>query len=79
MREAIEARLASLRREYAAGETQLRHQEQGLNSLRETLLRINGAILVLEELLSSPATDPPALQEMRPTDGLGARSTPPAK
>jgi hypothetical protein len=70
MREIIEARLAALRREYAAGETQLRRQEQQVNSLRETLLRISGAILVLEELLSSSVTDTPRSQEFRPTDGL---------
>jgi hypothetical protein len=69
MRETIEARLAALRREYAAGETQLRLQEQQLNSLRETVIRISGAILVLEEILSSSVTDTPS-QEFRPTDGL---------
>jgi len=69
MRETIEARLAALRREYAAGETQLRRQEQQVSSLRETLIRISGAILVLEELLSSSVTDTPLSQEFRPTDG----------
>jgi hypothetical protein len=70
MHETIEARLAALRREYAAGETQLRRQEQQLSSLRETLIRISGAILVLEELLSSSVADAPPSPEFRPTDGL---------
>jgi len=56
MREQMEARLKTLRREYEKGQTQLRQLEFQTSSLRETLLRINGATLVLEEILSLPAS-----------------------
>jgi len=74
MREKMEARLAALRREYAAGETQLRREEQQINCLRETL--ISGAILVLEDLLSS-ATDssPMDFRDTRPADDLAVVGT----
>jgi hypothetical protein len=55
MRQQIEARLISLRGEYDKGQKELRQLELQLTSLRETMLRINGAVLVLEELLSSSA------------------------
>jgi hypothetical protein len=76
MREKMEARLAALRREYAAGETQLRREEQQINCLRETLIRISGAILVLEDLLSS-ATDssPMDFRDTRPADDLAVVGT----
>jgi len=73
MRERIEARLATLRQEYAAGETQLRRQEQQINSLRETLIRISGAILVLEELLSQ-VTEVAPTRETRLTERLAVVS-----
>jgi hypothetical protein len=59
MRQQIEARLNELKREYDKGETQLHQLECQLTSLRETVLRINGAIRVLEELLSSSAVGKP--------------------
>lgn len=74
MREKIEARLAALRHEYTAGETQLRRQEEQINSLRETLIRISGAILVLEELLSQAGNVAP--KETRPTECLAVFGTP---
>ena len=55
MREKMEARLAVLKHEFAVGQAQVQQREQQLASLRETLLRIGGAILVLEELLSCTA------------------------
>ncbi len=51
MRSEAEARLAELRQEYVAGETQLRELVLQQTVLRETLLRISGAVQVLEELL----------------------------
>jgi len=75
MRERMEGRLAALRQECTAGETQLRRQEQQINSLRETLIRISGAILVLEELLSQ-AGDVAPTQETRPTECLAVVGTP---
>ncbi|MGW3347189.1 hypothetical protein ACWDA3_28140 [Nonomuraea rubra] len=52
--ERLQARLAELRREYAVGESRLRDLLQQESALRETLLRISGAIQVLEELAAEP-------------------------
>ncbi|WP_035845054.1 hypothetical protein [Kitasatospora azatica] len=48
-------RLAELRREYQVGEEQLLVLTQQEVVLRQTLLRIAGAVQVLEELLATPA------------------------
>jgi hypothetical protein len=63
--ERVRTRLAELRREYAAGEAQLRDLVQREAAVRETLLRISGAVQVLEELESesrgaAPGADPSA-------------------
>jgi len=61
MREAMEARLASLREEREKGEQMLAELQARQAALRDTLLRISGAIQVLEEQLGSdaaPADDP---------------------
>ena len=55
MREQLQARLDELKRQYQLGEGQLRELDRQEAALRETLLRITGAIQVLEELLSVPA------------------------
>jgi hypothetical protein len=47
-----EQRLVELRQEYEAGQAQMRALEQRTRDLRETMLRISGAIAVLEELLA---------------------------
>ena len=52
MRDRLAVRLADLRREYAAGETQLAALEARKAELANTLLRISGAIQVLEETLA---------------------------
>jgi hypothetical protein len=44
-------RLAKLRDEFASGQTQLIQAEARVRELRETLLRISGAIQVLSEEL----------------------------
>jgi hypothetical protein len=54
--ERIEARLITLRREYDAGQLKILQAERELSALRETVLRISGAILALEELLSPLAS-----------------------
>lgn len=51
MRDEIEARLQQLKDEYEAGQRMLAELEQRKASLEQTLLRISGAIQVLEELL----------------------------
>jgi hypothetical protein len=50
--ERIEARLAILKSEFEAGQAELQKVMTQQNSLHETLLRISGAIQVLEELLA---------------------------
>ena len=55
MREQLQARLEELKRQYQLGEGQLRELGRQEAALRETLLRITGAIQVLEELLGAPA------------------------
>ena len=52
MREQLQARLSVLKQEFETGQTQLRDLERQQAYLRETLLRISGAIQVLEELLA---------------------------
>ncbi len=54
MREQLQARLSTLKHDYETGQTQLREIERKEACLRETLLRISGAIQVLEELLAAP-------------------------
>lgn len=51
MREQMAARLAELRGDYQLGQARLAELEREQTALRETLLRINGAMQVLEELL----------------------------
>ncbi|MFF4428133.1 hypothetical protein ACFYZ4_03070 [Streptomyces sp. NPDC001513] len=53
MRDQLESRLAELQKEYQLGEGQLRKLVEQEAGLRETLLRISGAIQMLQELLSS--------------------------
>ena len=49
----VTARLTELREELRLGEAQLRELLQKENALRETLLRISGAVQVLEEVLGA--------------------------
>jgi predicted nuclease with TOPRIM domain len=53
MRDDAEKRLATLRADYEDGHARLLQLEQQASALRETLLRITGAIRVLEELLAA--------------------------
>ncbi len=57
MQEEIQARLEMLRKELEKGQVELQKVESQRLYLRETMLRISGAIQVLEELLAveSPA------------------------
>jgi len=48
----IHERLEELRGEYARGQAQMKSLEQRQAELHDTLLRISGAIQVLEELLA---------------------------
>ena len=51
MRNQLESRLRLLKKEFETGQTRLREVDMQQSLLRETLLRISGAIQVLEELL----------------------------
>ncbi|RDE52160.1 MAG: hypothetical protein DVS81_02715 [Candidatus Accumulibacter meliphilus] len=50
MQEKIEARLEELREEYASGQKVMTELQNRQAELHQTLLRISGAIQVLEEL-----------------------------
>ena len=63
MREQIEVRLESLKREYEKGQLQLQQLQSQVASLRDTMLRLSGAIAVLEELLSSSGPAPVSQEE----------------
>ncbi len=52
MREQLQARLEELQREFETGQARLRELEAQATQLRETMLRISGAIQVLEETLA---------------------------
>ena len=52
MREQLQARLEELKREFETGQARLRELEAQEARLRETMLRISGAIQVLEEELA---------------------------
>nr|WP_294526536.1 hypothetical protein [uncultured Rhodopila sp.] len=63
MNDKLQARLEQLRKEQAAGIEALNEIERKRDELRTTLLRISGAIQVIEELLAEPSqapTDEPA-------------------
>jgi len=59
LRDEIQSRLAILKREFETGQARLREVEKQESSLRETLLRISGAIQVLDELLTQDKEAPP--------------------
>ena len=59
MRDQIDQRLSQLQSEFESGQKLLRDLEVRQQELRDTLLRIGGAIQVLQELLKtgSPASE----------------------
>lgn len=60
MREQLQRRLETLKKEFHAGRARATELEQQQTNLHQTLLRISGAIQVLEEeLKASPETDSP--------------------
>ena len=50
MQDQVKARIETLRNELEVGQQRMRELEQQLAQLRDTMLRISGAIQVLEEL-----------------------------
>jgi len=57
MREQLRVRLEGLKNEFEMGQAHLKELDRQQLALRETLLRISGAIQVLEELLAGPDQD----------------------
>ena len=51
MRELLEKRLAELKTEYEQGEKMLSDLDARREQVRQTLLRISGAVQILEEML----------------------------
>jgi uncharacterized coiled-coil protein SlyX len=64
MRGQLEQRLRSLRDELASGEQMLADLDRRRATLRETMLRISGAIQVLEEELGERPAAPGASADM---------------
>ena len=50
MNDQVQARLEALRKEMAAGQQRMQDLERQLAQVRDTMLRISGAIQVLEEI-----------------------------
>lgn len=59
MKEQLGQRLTELKAEFESGQKMLAELDAKQANLRETLLRISGAILVLEEELSKVDDQPP--------------------
>lgn len=57
MRELLEEKLVELKAEYESGQKMLADLESKQTDVRNTLLRISGAIQVLEEELASTEID----------------------
>jgi hypothetical protein len=60
LRSRMEARLTELRKELETGQARLAEVEAEARHVRETLLRISGAIQVIEEALKSEEGPEPA-------------------
>jgi predicted nuclease with TOPRIM domain len=58
MRQQLQTRLAQLKAEYESGQQMLAELEQKQRTLGETMLRISGAIQVLEEELGKAEPTP---------------------
>ena len=56
MRELLEKRLAELKTEYEQGEKMLSDLDARREQVRQTLLRISGAVQILEEMLKVEGT-----------------------
>jgi len=68
MQQQIQSRIAVLKSEFETGQAKLQELEMQQSRIREPLLRISGAIQVLEEMLASNKPD----GEPVPTDSLPA-------
>jgi len=59
MREQLQSRLEELKKDFAAGQARLSDLQAQEASLNQQLLRISGAILVLQELLEGKPPEQP--------------------
>jgi predicted nuclease with TOPRIM domain len=69
MRDEVQARLELLRKEWETGRARLTELERQQAQLSETMLRISGAIQVLEELVGEGAASATGEQQ---TDGASS-------
>jgi hypothetical protein len=84
MRELLEQRLHSLQAEFEAGQNMLADLEARQANLKETMLRISGAIQVLQEVLgaseqqsgSEPRVPENIIEEAMPPESRRADATP---
>ncbi len=74
MKEQLEQRLQKLKSEFESGQKMLSDLEEQQVNLKTTLLRISGAIQVLEELLS--ADGEPTENNDRVLEPVGANAQP---
>ncbi len=59
MKSTLETRLAALTSEYESGQKMLADLDARRAALTQTLLRIEGAVQVLREVMETPALPPP--------------------
>lgn len=74
MRKELQQRLQSLQSEYEAGQKMMAELEAKQANLRDTLLRISGAIQVLEEALSEANESDLAENEAVPVEAVNAKA-----
>jgi predicted nuclease with TOPRIM domain len=60
MQQQMQERLAALKKDFETGQSRLKELETEQTYLRETLLRISGAIQVLQEILNQEQPNRPA-------------------
>lgn len=70
MKEQLQCRLQTLKTEYEAGQKMLADLEAQQANLRDTLLRISGAIQIMEEILNEAPAD------TIPDDGVVSETVP---
>jgi hypothetical protein len=58
MKEQLEQRRKALKAEYESGQKMIAESEASLGNMRTSMLRISGAIQVLEELLAATEEEP---------------------
>ena len=66
MKQQLRTRLAELKAEFEKGQKRLEELETETNHLRQTLLRISGAVQILEELLAQAEQQTAQVQTSNP-------------